>query len=67
LPQFADDPQMKAFTALLPNAKFAPLLTGWEEAAAAVIRNLQQMYLGQAKPEDAMKTAAEQVNAAINK
>jgi multiple sugar transport system substrate-binding protein len=67
LPQFADDPQMKAFTALLPNAKFAPLLTGWEEAAAAVIRNLQQMYLGQAKPEDAMKTATEQVNAAINK
>jgi multiple sugar transport system substrate-binding protein len=67
LPQFADDPQMKAFTALLPVAKFAPLLTGWEEAAAAVIRNLQQMYLGQAKPEDAMKTGAEQVNAAINK
>ncbi len=65
--QFADDPQMKAFTALLPNAKFAPLLTGWEEAAAAVTRNLQQMYLGQAKPADAMKTAAEQVNAAISK
>lgn len=67
LPQFADDPKMKAFTALLPVAKFAPLLTGWEEAAAAVIRNLQQMYLGQAKPDDAMKTAADQVNTAINK
>jgi multiple sugar transport system substrate-binding protein len=67
LPQFHDDPQMKAFTALLPVAKFAPLLTGWEEASAAVIRNLQTMYLGQATPEAAMKTAAEQANAAINK
>jgi multiple sugar transport system substrate-binding protein len=67
LPQFADDPQMKAFTALLPSAKFAPLLTGWEEAAAAVIRNLQQMYLGQATPEQAMKAAADGVNGAINK
>lgn len=67
LPQFANDPQMKAFTALLPVAKFAPLLTGWEEAAAGVIRNLQQMYLGHATPPDAMKAAASQVNAAINK
>ncbi len=67
LPKFADDPHLKAFTALLPVAKFAPLLTGWEEAAAAVIRNVQQMYLGQAKPEAAMKTAASEVNAAINK
>ena len=67
MPQFADDPQMKAFTALLPVAKFAPLLTGWEEAAAAVIRNLQQMYLGQAAPDPAMASAAEQVNGAINK
>ncbi len=67
LPQFAEDPQMKAFTALLPVAKFAPLLTGWEEAAAAVSRNLQQMYLGQSTPEQAMKTAAQQVNDAIGK
>jgi multiple sugar transport system substrate-binding protein len=67
LPQFHDDPQMKAFTALLPSAKFAPLLTGWEEAAAAVTRNLQNMYLGQATPAEAMKLGAEQVNAAISK
>lgn len=65
-PEFADDPILKAFTALLPYAKFAPLLTGWEQAADATISALQRIYLGEAEPKAALDQAAQEVNKAIS-
>ncbi len=32
-----NNPDTKAFIALLPSAKFAPTITGWEDTAKAVI------------------------------
>lgn len=58
LPQFVDDPQMKAFTALLAYAHFAPPVPNWEQIADTTIRALQQIYTGQAGPEAAMQQAA---------
>ena len=65
-PEFADSPTLKAFTALLPYAQFAPLLTGWEQAADATISALQRVYLGEAEPAPALAAAAQQVNKAIS-
>ena len=65
-PEFADNPLLKAFTALLPHAEFAPLLTGWEQAADATISALQRIYLGQAEPAPALAAAAQEVNKAIS-
>ena len=63
-PQFAD-PDTKAFVALLPSARFAPTVTGWEDTAKAVSDAMQAVYLGKAKPADALKAAAEQANKAL--
>ena len=65
-PVFADNPVLKAFTALLPDARFAPLITGWEQAADATISALQRIYLGQAEPKAALDQAAQEVNKAIS-
>lgn len=65
LPYFTDDPNLKVFTAMLPNAKFAPTIAGWEEIADATGRAMQKIYLGEAKPEEALKAAAEQANGVL--
>lgn len=65
-PQFAD-PDTKAFVNLLPNARFAPTVTGWEDTAKAVSDAMQAVYLGKAKPEAALKQAAEDANKALGK
>jgi len=61
-PHFADDPQLKAFTELLPNARFAPIIPNWEEMADATSRALQRIYLGEAEPEQALGEAAERID-----
>jgi multiple sugar transport system substrate-binding protein len=61
-PHFADDPQLAAFTELLPNAKFAPIIPNWEEMADATSRALQQIYLGEAAPEQALGEAAARID-----
>ena len=61
-PHFADDPQLAAFTELLPNAKFAPIIPNWEEMADATSRALQQIYLGKAAPEQALGEAAARID-----
>jgi multiple sugar transport system substrate-binding protein len=61
-PHFADDPQLAAFTAMLPYAKFAPIIPNWEEMADATTRALQQIYLGEAPPEQALGDAAARIN-----
>lgn len=65
LPYFTDDPNLKVFNAQLPSAKFAPTIAGWEEIADATGRALQKIYLGEAKPEEALKAAAEQANGVL--
>ena len=65
-PQFAD-PDTKAFVALLPSARFAPTVTGWEDTAKAVSDAMQAVYLGKAQPADALKAAALQADQALGK
>lgn len=65
-PQFGE-PDTKAFVNLLPTARFAPTVTGWEDTAKAVSDAMQAVYLGKAKPADALKAAAEQANKALGK
>ncbi len=47
MPIFADNADLKAFTALLPDARFAPVIPGWEEIAAVTSNALQKIYLGE--------------------
>ena len=65
-PQFAD-PDTKAFVALLPTARFAPTITGWEDTAKAVSDAMQAVYLGKAKPAEALKAAAQEADKALGK
>lgn len=59
---YKNDPDIAAFAAGLPHAKFAPTIANWEEIADRAIRALQQVYLGQAEPKDALTAAAEDIN-----
>jgi len=40
-------------------------VTGWEDTAKAVTNAMQAVYLGKAKPDDALKQAANQANQAL--
>ncbi len=64
-PHFADDPELAAFTSMLPYAKFAPIIPNWEEMADATSRALQRIYLGEATPEEALAEAAAKINALL--
>lgn len=60
---YTEDPDIAGFAAGLPFAKFAPTIANWEEIADTTVRALQQIYLDQKTPEEALTEAA----AAINK
>ena len=64
-PQFTNDPQLKAFTEMLPYAHFAPPIPNWEQMADATIRALQKVYTGEAKPEAALKEAASSIDSIL--
>jgi multiple sugar transport system substrate-binding protein len=64
-PVFADDPQLKAFTDMLPYARFAPPVANWEQMVDAVIAAVQKVYIGQAQPEAALKEAAATIDGLI--
>jgi multiple sugar transport system substrate-binding protein len=64
-PQFTNDPQLKAFTDMLPYAHFAPLIPNWEQIADTTIRALQKVYTGEAKPEAALKEAAGSIDSIL--
>ncbi|GGA49607.1 extracellular solute-binding protein [Pelagibacterium lentulum] len=63
---FADDPDLSAFTALLPDARFAPVIPGWEEIASITSDALQNIYLGEVEIEPALNQAAERINAILD-
>jgi multiple sugar transport system substrate-binding protein len=65
-PHFADDPELKAFTDMLPYARFAPLIPNWEEIADTTASALQQIYLGDAEVEPALSAAADKINGILN-
>jgi multiple sugar transport system substrate-binding protein len=62
-----NSPDTKAFIALLPNARFAPTVTGWEDTGKAVSDAMQSVYLGKAQPAAALNAAAEKANQRLRK
>lgn len=59
---YQTNPDISGFAAGLPYAKFAPTIANWEEIADRTVRALQQIYLGQASPKDALTQAAADIN-----
>ena len=59
---FAGDPELKAFTDMLPYAKFAPLIANWQEVADSTKAALQQVYTGEAEVEAALQAGADKIN-----
>jgi multiple sugar transport system substrate-binding protein len=64
-PLFADNADLSQFTALLPDARFAPVIPGWEEIAAITSNALQTIYLGDGEIEPTLDNAASQIDAIL--
>jgi len=65
MPTFADNADLREFTALLPQARFAPVIAGWEEIAAITSNALQTIYLGDADIETALNEAAAEIDGVL--
>lgn len=65
--QFAGDADLSQFTALLPDARFAPVIAGWEEIADITSSALQRIYLGEQEVEPALTEAAAEIDAILQK
>lgn len=66
-PAFTANARLKVFVDLMPDAHFAPTVTGWEDTAKAVTDAIQSVYLGTAQPEAALAGAAAKANMALGK
>lgn len=66
-PEFAGNEVLKAFTDLLPEARFAPVIPGWEEIAERTSVALQRIYLGQGEIEATLAEAAADINRILGK
>jgi len=66
-PLFANDPDLKVFASLLPKARFAPVIPGWEDIAQTTSNAVQKIYLGEADIETTLKDAAAKINATLSK
>ena len=55
------------FASLLPKARFAPVIPGWEDIAQTTSNAIQKIYLGQGEIEPTLKEAAAKVNATLSK
>ena len=66
-PMFANDRDLKVFASLLPKARFAPVIPGWEDIAQTTSNAIQKIYLGQGDIEGTLKEAAAKVNATLGK
>jgi len=64
---FVENADLKVFTSLLPTARFAPVIAGWEEIADVTTSALQRIYLGQGQIEPTLKEAASKANAILKK
>lgn len=65
-PAFADSATLKAFTDLLPDARFAPVISGWEEIAAVTSNAMQRIYLGEGEIEATLDAAAAEIDGIIS-
>jgi multiple sugar transport system substrate-binding protein len=65
MPLFADNADLKEFTGLLPDARFAPVIPGWEEIAAITSNALQTIYLGQGEIQPTLDAAAAEIDAIL--
>ncbi|WP_226782659.1 ABC transporter substrate-binding protein [Oceaniglobus trochenteri] len=61
-PAFADNEVLKEFTNLLPDARFAPVIPGWEEIADITSSAIQTIYLGEGEIEPTLNDAAARIN-----
>ncbi len=57
-PAFTENERLKVFVNLLPNARFAPTVTGWEDTAKARTDAVQTVNHRTATPEAALNAAA---------
>lgn len=64
---YVNNADLAAFTALLPDARFAPVIPGWEEIAQITSDAMQKIYLGSVDPETGLKEAAAKANAVLKK
>ncbi|MER9331045.1 sugar ABC transporter substrate-binding protein [Mesorhizobium sp. M0488] len=64
---YVNNADLAAFTALLPDARFAPVIPGWEEIAQITSDAMQKIYLGSVAPETGLKEAAAKANAVLKK
>jgi multiple sugar transport system substrate-binding protein len=62
---YVNNADIAAFTALLPDARFAPVIPGWEEIAKITSDAMQKIYLGEGEPEATLKEAAAKVDAVL--
>jgi multiple sugar transport system substrate-binding protein len=65
MPEFADDPNLQVFTGLMENARFAPLVPGWEEIAQITSDALQRIYLGEGEVRPTLDEAAAEIDAIL--
>ena len=63
---YVNNADLAAFTALLPDARFAPVIPGWEEIAQITSDAMQKIYLG-GDPEAGLKEAAAKADAVLKK
>lgn len=66
-PMFANDPDLKVFASVLPKARFAPVIPGWEDIAQTTSNAIQKIYLGQGDIKATLSEAAAKVNATLAK
>lgn len=66
-PAFTEDEDLKAFAAVLPDARFAPVIAGWEEIADVTSAALQRIYLGEVEPQAALAEAAAEADRILGK
>lgn len=66
LPEFAENDAIKTFVNMLPQARFAPTISGWPEVADITSNAIQAIY-GGANPEDVLAKAEKRINRVIGK
>jgi len=64
---YVNNADLAAFTALLPDARFAPIIPGWEEIADITSNAMQSIYLGKGEPDVVLKDAAAKADAILKK
>jgi multiple sugar transport system substrate-binding protein len=65
MPMFAENADLKAFAELLPDARFAPVIAGWEEIASVTSNALQRIYLGEGEIKAELDAAAAEIDGII--